>query len=103
MTTPIILTVLLVWPLLIGGVLKMITGDKWWTVASLAAVGLALVFLFSGMGHFVMTQGMVEMLPGWLPLREVAVRFSGVFEWGMAVALLDPRTRKVAAWTAAAF
>jgi len=71
MTTPIILIVLLVGPLMTGLVLQAANGDQRYSDTASAAIGLALVFLFSGMGHFVKTQGMVDMLPEWVPIRDL--------------------------------
>jgi uncharacterized membrane protein len=66
-------------------------------------ISLALLFVFTGMGHFVQTEQMVEMLPGWVPNRTVIVWASGVFEWLLAVGLLVPRYSRLAGVCAIAF
>jgi uncharacterized membrane protein len=103
MTTPIILTVLLLTPLVVGRVWSAVTGKQRPSLAASAAIGLAMVFAFTGMGHFVKSEGMVDMLPPWFPMRHLAVLASGIFEWALAVALLVPRSRRMAALTATAF
>jgi uncharacterized membrane protein len=59
-------------------------------------IGLALVFAFTGIGHFVKTAEMVQMLPGWVPQREFVIYFTGVLELVAAVALLVPAVSRVA-------
>ena len=66
------------------------------------AGGLALLFAFTGLGHFVKTQEMATMLPPSWPAREGLVLASGVFEFLLAAGLLWPRTRRTAGWAALA-
>jgi uncharacterized membrane protein len=66
-------------------------------------ISLALLFVFTGVGHFVQTEQMVEMLPGWVPNRTVIVWASGVFEWVLAAGLLIPRYARLAGVCAIAF
>ena len=56
-------------------------------------ISLALVFLFTGVGHFIKTEPMSEMLPEWVPARVLLIYMSGVFELMAAVGLLIPRLR----------
>jgi uncharacterized membrane protein len=59
-------------------------------------ISLALVFLFTGIGHFVKTAEMAQMLPGWVPNREVIIQLTGVLELAAAAALLAPRWSRAA-------
>lgn len=53
-----------------------------------ARLGLALVFGFTALGHFAKTEAMAEMLPPALPKRRAMIWISGLFEAGLAVAVL---------------
>lgn len=66
------------------------------------AIGLGLLFLFTGSGHFLQTGPMVEMLPGWMPARVALVYLTGILELAIALSFFVPATRRLAGWTAAA-
>ncbi len=51
-------------------------------------VGIALVFAFTGVGHFIKTAAMTQMLPSWVPMRTPLVYITGVFELLAAAAIL---------------
>jgi uncharacterized membrane protein len=53
-------------------------------------IGIALVFAFTGLGHFIKTSGMTEMLPAAVPLRVPLIYASGVLELLGAFAILIP-------------
>jgi uncharacterized membrane protein len=55
-----------------------------------ARVGVALVFAFTGSGHFIKTNEMVAMLPSWVPQRELLVHATGVFELLASIGILIP-------------
>jgi len=50
--------------------------------------GVALVFGFTGLGHFVKTDAMTEMLPRSIPGRRALILTSGIFELLLAILLL---------------
>lgn len=87
--------------LLIGGDLTALaTGlDANWA----GRVGLALVFLFTSLGHFLKTGAMVEMLPPAIPARRTWVAASGVLEGILAVALLVPLSARAAGFAIGCF
>lgn len=66
-------------------------------------VSLALLFLFTGLGHFVQTAAMAEMLPPWTPARTLMIWLSGFAEWLIAFGLLTPRHARLAGIAAIAF
>jgi uncharacterized membrane protein len=66
-------------------------------------ISLATVFLFTGLGHFVQTSRMAEMLPPFVPLRVPLVLLSGLFEWLLTIGLLSPRFARVGGMAAIAF
>jgi uncharacterized membrane protein len=54
-------------------------------------IGIALVFLFTGVGHFVKTEAMSQMLPPWVPRRVLLIYLTGVFELLAGLAVLVPQ------------
>jgi uncharacterized membrane protein len=66
------------------------------------ASGLALLFFFTGSGHFLQTELMAQMLPPWVPAPVALVYLTGVLEFALAIGFLIPETRRSAGWTAAA-
>ena len=59
-------------------------------------ISLALLFLFTGVGHFVRTDDMVQMLPAWVPLRLGLIYVTGMLEWAGAIGLLLPNVSRIA-------
>jgi uncharacterized membrane protein len=59
-------------------------GDVEWA----GRFGLALVFAFTGFGHFAKTDAMAEMLPESIPGRRALILASGIFELLLAMLLL---------------
>ena len=59
---------------------------------------IALIFVVSGVSHFVIPGEFERIVPKWVPDPHAAVWWSGVAEIAGAVGLLVPRTRVVAAW-----
>ncbi len=53
-------------------------------------IGIALVFAFTGLGHFIKTQEMARMLPEKVPMRVPLIYVSGVFEVLAAPGILVP-------------
>jgi uncharacterized membrane protein len=53
-------------------------------------IGVALVFAFTAVGHFIKTSAMTQMLPGWVPVRVPLIYITGVFELLAAGAILIP-------------
>ena len=66
-------------------------------------VALAVMFLFAATGRLVNADGLVQMLPAFLPLRREAVYISGLFEVLGAIGLLVPRLRRLAGLAIVAF
>lgn len=96
MVNALIITFLLVLP---WAILRLIGVGAAWR----GRLGLALVLLFTGTGHFLKTEAMTHMLPDWVPARTELVWISGIFEIALAVALLIPRQARRAGMVACAF
>ena len=101
MSTPLIILILLTTPLILGSIHAKYTG-RTLDVATCASVGLGISFLFFSIGHVVKTQGMVEMLPAWVPFRLALVYATGALELVIGIALFVPRYRPLAAKMAVA-
>jgi hypothetical protein len=65
MTTLAIILGLLVAPLALGEILNRIVGRTVANAEQLGCIGLTLVFCFTGVGHFILTEPMAKMLPPW--------------------------------------
>ncbi len=62
-----------------------------------AGLGLvALLFLTSGIAHFLLTRFFLQIMPPYLPFHRAAVYVSGFFELLGALGLLFPSTRRSA-------
>jgi uncharacterized membrane protein len=89
--------------LILVGTFGLLTAGRRLGAARRGQISLAALFLFTGLGHFVQTSQMAEMLPPFVPLRIPLVLLSGVFEWLLAIGLLVPRFAPVAGMAAIAF
>jgi uncharacterized membrane protein len=58
-----------------------------------AAVGLALMFIFTRIGHFILTEPMPQMLPPWVSERVLLSYLTGVPEFAIAADFLIRRSR----------
>ena len=58
----------------------------------------ALLFIGSGIGHFVRTQWFLRIMPPYLPWHRELVLISGACEIVLGVLLLIPRFSHLAAW-----
>ena len=101
MTTPLILVLLLTAPVLMASIASRVTAQQFDTRAA-AAVGLVLLFGFTSVGHFVQTDAMLQMLPSWVPQRELLVHLTGELEILIAVGFIVPATRRFTGVIAAA-
>lgn len=88
---------LLVGTLAVVVVVEKLRGRSDGAAARGGRLALTVMFLFTGVSHFVVTESMAEMVPP--PLPPVAtIWVTGAFEILGAIGLLVPRTAKVAAW-----
>lgn len=95
MITPFIVLTILFVPTLIAAVIARKTRAD--GIVNLGGVlGYAAAFAFFSVGHFVITDEMVSMLPEFIPARRPLVYATGLLEAGLALALLPKRTRAYA-------
>lgn len=100
MTTIIVMLVLMMGPYAVTRALSAVSRRDF-DVHAAVAFGLALLFAFTGVGHFIQTEPMAQMLPAWVPARTFLVYATGVLELALAAGFLTTRTRGWAGWVAA--
>ncbi len=66
-------------------------------------LALAAMFLFAGVSHFALTNGMVQMLPTWVPQRYLIIYITGVLELMMGMGFIWLPTRRLTGITAILF
>ena len=67
-------------------ILKWLHG--WWDYRLAARIAMAIMLLFTAMGHFAFTKGMSMMLPDFVPAKKLLVYFTGIAEMAGAIGLL---------------
>src|SRR5688572_24470234 len=94
----VILAMVLVAPTIAAVGLNRLMGRSFVSSRFAARLGLALVLFFTGAAHFVQTEEMSLLLPGWVPARRGLILISGVFEVVAGLGLLWERTARI--WAA---
>ena len=61
-------------------------------------VAMAVMLLFTAVGHFMYTEGMALMIPPFLPFKTALVYLTGFLEILFAIGLLLPATSRVTGW-----
>jgi uncharacterized membrane protein len=100
MITPIILLLIMTAPYGVTSLWSIFRGhavDR----RGAGAIGLGLLFVFTGVGHFHQTEAMAQMLPAWVPERFLLVYLTGLLEFAIAFGFFIPRYRRVAGQCAA--
>ncbi|MGF7042786.1 DoxX family protein [Mucilaginibacter lappiensis] len=63
-----------------------------------AQIAMAVMMVFTSIGHFIYTRGMAMMLPSFIPFKKEIIYITGVLEIASAAGLLIPATRTITAW-----
>ncbi len=71
--------------------------------ARAGCLGLAAVFLFTGIGHFAKAREMSHMLPPWIPARLPIIWATGLLEFTLAAGLARPATARTAGFATIVF
>ena len=71
--------------------LMLLTG--YYKTALAARIGMSAMLLFTAIGHFAFTTGMVMMVPEIVPFKKMVVYLTGIFEIIVAACLLIEFTR----------
>ena len=77
-------------------VIKVIRKES--KVALSARIAMSVMLLFTSIGHFVFTKGMVLMMPDLIPYKKEIVYLTGIIEILAAIGLQIPRVRVLTAW-----
>lgn len=67
-------------------------------VALSGRIAMSAMLVFTAIGHFAFTDGMVMMLPDFIPFKTEVVYFTGIIEIAAALGLLIPHLRIITAW-----
>jgi uncharacterized membrane protein len=100
MTVPLIMLILLVTPYGVLRVVRMLT-DREFDLHNGGVIGLTLLFILTGIGHFTDTDSMAQMLSPWVPARVGIIYLTGVLEFAIAAGFLFRRFRRLTGWVAA--
>ena len=98
MTTPLVMLALLIGPYLFLGHVQTHLAGHPTSPQTRAAIGIATMFLFTGIGHFAATGPMTLMIPAWVPAPAEIVYASGVVEIVAALMILVPNLRRPVGW-----
>src|SRR6187431_1084270 len=90
------LIVLLVTFVLSSLVIKWMTKQTDYQLAG--RISMACMLLFTAMGHFLFSKGMVAMIPDFLPYKSQIVFLTGILEILFALGLLLPNQQYLTAW-----
>ena len=71
---------------------------KEYNFALSARIAMAVMLLFTAIGHFAFTRGMAMMLPEFIPYKLELVYFTGIIEIVGAIGLFIPGLRVLTAW-----
>jgi uncharacterized membrane protein len=63
-----------------------------------ARIAMAIMLVFTAIGHFVFTKGMSMMIPEFIPFKENFIYLTGIFEILLAIGLLTHKFQTVSAW-----
>ncbi len=95
------LIVLIVSFLISSLVTKLTTGKTEYQLA--ARIAMAIMLVFTAIGHFVYSNGMAAMVPNLFPRKTDIVIFTGVMEIIFAIGLLLPNYNRLAGFLIIAF
>ena len=76
-------------------IIFFIKGD--WDYALAGNIAMAVMLLFTAVGHFIYWKGMALMIPGFIPAKRTMVYVTGIMEVIFAIGLCIPSTRRLSA------
>jgi uncharacterized membrane protein len=79
-----------------------VVSRRHYNAGTAAAFGLTVLFIFTGIGHFIDTVSMARMLPPWIPAGVMLVYLTGILEFMIAAGFLMPKSRRFTGWVASA-
>lgn len=69
-----------------------------YNIALSARIAMAVMLVFTAIGHFAFTKGMIMMVPDFVPFKKEVVYLTGFIEIAAAAGLLIPGLRMVTGW-----
>ncbi len=76
--------------------IKMIKQEYDFTLS--ARIALAVMLLFTALGHFLFTKGMSMMIPQFIPFKISLIYLTGLLEILFAIGILIPKLKVVSGW-----
>lgn len=89
------LLVLLIASVIVLFITHAISGG--WDYVIAGNLGMAAMLVFTSLGHFIYSQGMMLMVPSFIPGKKMLVYVTGVIEALFAIGLCIPSTRRLSA------
>jgi len=89
--TPLIILIAVFILSLLG--IKLFT--KHWDYILAGNITMSVMLTVTGIGHFIYQEGMIMMMPDFLPLKRELVIITGLLEFAAAIGVLIPRTRRL--------
>ena len=96
MLTPIIIILILIFPLCAAYSYSSYNNYPL-NIKKFSCWGLGFAFLFFSSGHFFLTDGMIEMLPKWVPLKTLIIYITGLIELFVGIMLFIARFQSFSA------
>lgn len=72
-------------------------------IRTAGCIAFAALFVFTGISHFALADGMVRMLPEWVPRRYPIIYITGIVEIILGFSLLWPSIRRISGLLTLAF
>lgn len=72
-------------------------------IPTAGCIAFAVLFIFTGISHFALADGMVQMLPTWVPGRYPIIYITGVMEILLGLGFLWPSVRRMSGLLTLAF
>lgn len=63
-------------------------------IRTAGCIAFAALFIFTGVSHFALAEGMVQMLPVWVPGRYLIIYLTGITEIALGLGFLRPSARR---------
>ena len=64
-------------------------------IRNAGCIAFAALFIFTGISHFALAEGMVKMLPEWIPGRYPIIYITGIMEIILGLGFLWPSVRRM--------
>ena len=72
-------------------------------IRTAGCIAFAALFMFTGISHFALADGMVQMLPTWVPGRYPIIYITGIMEMLLGLGFLWPSVRRMSGLLTLAF